>query len=127
MARQRNRRERLRQPASPLSNRPFRTLQNPLPPCEFLPQEQIEAIHEASLHILENVGTEFYQSALADRQSYDNWAAAGQADTIQRAHAIWRNLLDQCEPPSLDVAVREALADYVARRERELAAVNLYD
>jgi trimethylamine--corrinoid protein Co-methyltransferase len=83
--------------------------------------------HFGTPHTQARFRTEFYQSALADRQGYDLWAAAGQQDTIQRAHAIWRELLDQYEPPPLDPAIREALADYVIRRTPEVANVNLYD
>lgn len=83
--------------------------------------------HFGTAHTQERFRTEFYQSTLADRQGYDMWVAAGEQDTVQRAHTIWRELLHQYEPPSTDPAIREALADYVTRRTPEVANVNLYD
>lgn len=83
--------------------------------------------HFGTAHTQERFRTEFYQSTLADRQGYDMWAAAGGQDTVQRAHTIWRELLGQYEPPPIDPAIRDALADYVARRTPEVAGVNLYD
>lgn len=83
--------------------------------------------HFGTPHTQARFRTEFYQSALADRQGYDVWTAAGQQDTVQRAHTIWRDLLDQYEPPPIDPAIREALADYVSRRTPEVVGINLYD
>ena len=38
---------------------PWRQLRNPLPPIELLRPDQIEAIHDTSLRILEEVGMDF--------------------------------------------------------------------
>ena len=38
---------------------PWRSVVNPYPPLEFLSADQIEAIHDASLQILEELGVEF--------------------------------------------------------------------
>ncbi len=83
--------------------------------------------HFGTEHTQARYLTAFYQSALSDRLGYENWVAAGSWDTAQRAHALWKELLAHYEAPPLDPAIREALADYVARRERELAGKNLYD
>ncbi|MCB0056310.1 MAG: trimethylamine methyltransferase family protein, partial [Caldilineaceae bacterium] len=82
--------------------------------------------HFGTAHTLARFGDAHYQSALADRQGFDAWHAAGAADVVTRAHATWRALLAAYEPPPMDTAVAAALHDYVARRERELAGVNLY-
>ena len=37
---------------------PLRRVRNPYPPMALLSADQVEAIHEASLHILENFGIE---------------------------------------------------------------------
>ncbi|MFN8456521.1 MAG: trimethylamine methyltransferase family protein [Anaerolineae bacterium] len=70
--RPRGRRERRR--ASPLAETPFRQLHNPNPPVEVRSAEQVERIHQASLHILETIGIEFW-----DEETLDLWAAAGGA------------------------------------------------
>ncbi|HEX6383187.1 MAG TPA: trimethylamine methyltransferase family protein, partial [Anaerolineae bacterium] len=99
---------------------------------ETLALEMIAAVgpgghHFGTPHTQARYKTEFYQSAMSDRQSYDTWLNTGAQDVVQRAYAAWKALLDQYEPPPIDPAVDEALQDFVARRERELAGMNLYD
>lgn len=83
--------------------------------------------HFATPHTQARFETEFYQSFLSDRLNYETWEAAGQFDTAQRANLIWQELLKAYQPPPLDESIREAVADYVARRERELVGVSLYN
>jgi trimethylamine--corrinoid protein Co-methyltransferase len=83
--------------------------------------------HFGTPHTQARYATEFYQSVLSDRINYENWLAAGSPDAAQRANAVWQDLIERYEEPPLDPAIREALDDYVARRERELATRNLYD
>jgi trimethylamine--corrinoid protein Co-methyltransferase len=83
--------------------------------------------HFGTEHTQARYATAFYQSALSDRLGFDAWQAAGSVDAARRANAIWKELLAQYEPPPLDTAVAESLHDYVARREKELTGVNLYE
>jgi len=83
--------------------------------------------HFGTPHTQARFRSEHYQSALADRQSYDGWVESGSEDTVQRAHRLWRAALAAYTPPPMDVAVRAALDDYVARRTRELEGANLYE
>jgi trimethylamine--corrinoid protein Co-methyltransferase len=43
---------------APLPQLPLRRVRNPYPPLRILSADQVEAIHEASMHILENFGIE---------------------------------------------------------------------
>lgn len=70
--RTRTRTPRRTRPDSPLADKPFRPLQNPYAPVEILSPAQIEQIHAASLHILENIGLEFL-----DDEALDYWQKAG--------------------------------------------------
>ena len=83
--------------------------------------------HFGTPHTQERSSTEFYQTFLADRQGYENWAAAGSPDSARRAHDLYTDLLAHYEPPPLDPGTADALADFVARRSRELEDVNLYE
>jgi trimethylamine--corrinoid protein Co-methyltransferase len=83
--------------------------------------------HFGTAHTQARYSTEFYQPILSDRQGYEAWLAAGGHDAVRRANAVWKDLLARYEPPPLDPAVREAVLDYVARRERELAGKSLYE
>ncbi|MEM7128127.1 MAG: trimethylamine methyltransferase family protein [Chloroflexota bacterium] len=69
----------------------------------------------------------FYTSTIAERQTYDTWAAGGSKDAAERAHGIWQSLLEGYSPPPLEEAVRDELEEYVARRTQELSGTNLYD
>lgn len=83
--------------------------------------------HFGTPHTQARFSTEFYQSFIADRLGYETWLAAGGQDAAQRANAIWKDVLAHYEPPPLDLAIREALDDYVGRREKDLEGRSLYD
>ena len=73
-----------------------------------------------------NYKTAFYEPALTSRDGFEQWQANGAQDALQRAHQLWPQLLQAYEPPALDQAVRDAVDDFIARRERELGGVDLY-
>lgn len=83
--------------------------------------------HFGTEHTQARFSTEFFPTFVADRQGYENWVAAGSHDAAQRASVLWKELVAQYEAPPLDPGLREALDDYVARRERELEGKSLYD
>src|SRR5574341_1484331 len=68
---------------SPLFKIPFRQLRNPFPPLEILSPDQIEELHLASLHILEEVGLDFM-----DDEALDLWQKAG-AKVDRAAQHVW--------------------------------------
>jgi trimethylamine--corrinoid protein Co-methyltransferase len=68
---------------SPLLTLPFHRLRNPLPPLEFLPVEEVNKLHLASMHILENVGIEFL-----DDEALAIWEKAG-AKVDRKAKHVW--------------------------------------
>jgi len=83
--------------------------------------------HFGTAHTQGRFATEFYSPLLSDRQGYETWLAAGGAEAPQRANALWKEVLAGYEQPPLDPGIAEAVADYVARRERELEGKSLYD
>ncbi|MDW8326610.1 MAG: trimethylamine methyltransferase family protein [Anaerolineales bacterium] len=83
--------------------------------------------HFDTPHTQARYATEFYQSFLAERAGYETWLAQGGRDAAQRANALWKEMLAAYQPPPLDPGVREAVADYVARRTRELEGKSLYE
>jgi trimethylamine--corrinoid protein Co-methyltransferase len=88
----------------------------------------IEAIKETAAgghffgaaHTLARYESAFYRPLLSDWSNFESWTQAGARDATQRATGIWKKLLAEYVPPPLDPAIREAVADYVARRTREL-------
>ena len=71
-------------------------------------------------HTLARYERAFYRPLLSDWSNFENWTDAGAHNATERATVIWKKLLAGYQPPPLDPAVREAIADYVARRTIEL-------
>ena len=83
--------------------------------------------HFGTAHTQARYRTAFFPATVADRQGHDAWLAAGAEDAARRANRVWKAMLAAYEPPPLDPAAAEALDDYVARRERELIDLRLYE
>mgnify|MGYP003339742330 FL=1 len=71
-------------------------------------------------HTLANFEDAFHQSAIADYGPYEQWAAEGGLTAEQRAHRVWKRMLEEYVDPGIDPAVDEALRDFVARRRSQL-------
>ena len=74
-------------------------------------------------HTLENFQRAFFMPEMFDNNSIEQWQAEGAVEITERALQRCRDLLADYEEPRLDAAVDEALRDYIARREREIPAV----
>jgi trimethylamine--corrinoid protein Co-methyltransferase len=57
---------------------------------------------------------------LSSSENYERWMRNGGVDAAGRAARIYRQKLEEYEPPPLDEAVREELEEFVVRRRREL-------
>ena len=66
--------------------------------------------------------TAFFMPECLDNASVEQWQAEGAVETTERALRRARKMLAEYEAPAMDVGTREALRDYVARREREIPA-----
>ncbi len=71
-----------------------------------------------SAHTMRNYQTAFWDSALSDNEPFEKWSEAGSTDMATRANARWKKTLAEYEAPPLDVAIDEALLDYVERTKR---------
>jgi trimethylamine--corrinoid protein Co-methyltransferase len=69
---------------------------------------------------MERFRTCFYRPLLSSTANYERWLKQGGKDTTARAGEIYKKTLAEFEPPPLDDAIREELADYVTRRRAEL-------
>ncbi len=70
-------------------------------------------------HTLANFETAFYQSSIADNNSFEQWSDEGSLDAAQRANRQMRQMLADYEPPPIDEAIDAELRDYIARRKAE--------
>ena len=75
-------------------------------------------------HTLAKFQDAFFMPRLFDNNSIEQWVADGSQDITTRALKEARFLLDTYNEPKLDEAKDEALRDYIARREREIPAVD---
>ncbi|MBM4231212.1 MAG: trimethylamine methyltransferase family protein, partial [Gammaproteobacteria bacterium] len=73
-----------------------------------------------SAHTLAHYSNAFYEASLSDSNSLEQWEEQGSQDAQRRAYARWNQLLKDYEPPPIDIARRDALEDYVARRKATL-------
>jgi trimethylamine---corrinoid protein Co-methyltransferase len=68
-------------------------------------------------HTQANFESAFYRSPLADNNSFEQWDAEGASDMNKRANALWKKQLADYVVPPLDVAVDEALNEFMTRRK----------
>jgi trimethylamine--corrinoid protein Co-methyltransferase len=71
-------------------------------------------------HTLERYETAFYRPILSDWRNFETWQADGSRTATQRANTIWKELLAEASPPTLDPGVAEALDAFIVRRKREI-------
>ncbi|MCB2054102.1 MAG: trimethylamine methyltransferase family protein [Geminicoccaceae bacterium] len=62
----------------------------------------------------------FFMSDLADNNSFEQWQLDGEKDMAARGLEAAKKALEGYEQPSLDPAIEEALAAFIARRESEI-------
>lgn len=100
-----------------------------------LTRNQLNQLHEASLHILEKVGVqaphpevqrhfrkELWFPSLLDRQYYDAWLSGGAKTMAQRCREEKERLLRTHQPVPLPEAVDKELEKILAAARRELEA-----
>jgi trimethylamine--corrinoid protein Co-methyltransferase len=70
-------------------------------------------------HTQDRYTTAFYKPFLSDWRNFEAWEAAGAVWTPERAHHLYKDIIAGFEPPDMDAAIRDELADFVARRKSE--------
>jgi len=71
-------------------------------------------------HTLARYESAFYEPLVSDWRNFESWHEDGARTATERANGIWKQLLAEYEPPPLEESIREALADYVTRRKKEI-------
>jgi len=70
-----------------------------------------------SEHTQARYKTAFYSPFLSDWSNFENWEDNGALTTLQRANRIYKEALQNYEPPPMDTAAREELKTFVERRK----------
>ena len=68
-------------------------------------------------HTLAHYETAFWDSDLSDNEPFEKWEAEGSTDAATRANRLWKKRLAEFEAPVMDVAVKDALEDFVAQKK----------
>ena len=61
----------------------------------------------------------FYAPIASDWRNFEAWELDGAVWTPERAHRIYKSILNEFEAPPMDAGHKEALMDFVARRKSE--------
>ncbi|MBS1269800.1 MAG: Glycine betaine methyltransferase [Gammaproteobacteria bacterium] len=70
-------------------------------------------------HTQQRYKTAFYSPFLSDWSNFEQWEQNGSVTATQRANRIWKQVLEEYQPPKMDPAIREELESFVERRKRE--------
>lgn len=73
----------------------------------------------AASQTMERYTTEFYEPHLHDYANFGTWTERGSVDACHRATAIWRDILNNFEPPAQGQPGLDAMRDFIARRTAE--------
>lgn len=71
-------------------------------------------------HTRENFESAFWMGDMSDNGTYEQWIAEGGNWQQDRAAVRVKRILHDYQPPEMDIATREALDDFVARRTFEI-------
>jgi trimethylamine--corrinoid protein Co-methyltransferase len=87
----------------------------------------MDAFHECgpgkhflgAAHTLANYQTAYFEPALSDCNSFEQWQEEGSKSAERRALDRWRKILREYQAPPIDAGVDDGLRDFVARRKGE--------
>jgi trimethylamine---corrinoid protein Co-methyltransferase len=70
-------------------------------------------------HTQDRYATAFYAPFVSDWRNYEAWEQDGAVETPERAHRIYKQIMDEFEPPPMNGDHREDLIRFTARRKQE--------
>ena len=74
----------------------------------------------ATAHTMENYTTAFHEPMVSDWSNYETWSENGELTAFQRANKIYRQKLNEYQPPQMDESIRSTLEAYVNERRQEI-------
>lgn len=71
-------------------------------------------------HTMRHYASANYESLLPDSGPFESWLENGSARAEDRANAVWKNMLDDYQPPELKPAIKSRLLEFITERKSEL-------
>ena len=71
-------------------------------------------------HTIERYHDAFYAPIVSDWSNFETWQENGEKTATRRANALYREILDNYEPPALDPGIREHLQEYIDKRRPQI-------
>ena len=75
-------------------------------------------------HTQANFQSAFWRSEISDNNSFEQWESEGALDAAQRANGRWKSTLAEYVEPEMDVAIDEALLEYMTVRKASFPDAN---
>ena len=76
-------------------------------------------------HTQRNFESAFYRSPIADNNSFEQWEADGALNASERANKMWKNMLENYQPPDLDPMIDQELTAYIETRKSSFPDSNV--
>lgn len=70
-------------------------------------------------HTQDRYETAFYSPIVSDWTNYEAWELNGATWTAERAHKVFKDILNEFTPPPMDEGIKQELAEFVERRKAE--------
>ncbi len=77
-------------------------------------------------HTQERYTTAFYEPFMSDWRNFEAWSLDGGIWTAQRANQIYKNIVEEYQPPPMESEIRGELEEFVTRRKQEGGAPTDY-
>ena len=71
-------------------------------------------------HTIERYHDAFYAPIVSDWSNFETWQENGEKTATRRANALYREILDNYEPPAIDPGIKEHLQEYVDKRRPQI-------
>jgi trimethylamine--corrinoid protein Co-methyltransferase len=75
-------------------------------------------------HTLARYETAFYAPMISDWRNFESWQEAGSPDATRHANRVYKQILNEYQPPVLEPPIREELEAFVARRKEQGGVVS---
>jgi trimethylamine---corrinoid protein Co-methyltransferase len=76
-------------------------------------------------HTMSRFEHAFHRPMISDIRPFESWVESGSPDATQRAHIMWKRLLENYQQPPIDPAKVEEIEAYIAKRRIEIGAKGL--